>query len=371
MSDQLEPQPPSHAPALEPAPPVADPAKHATAPGKKSTLPKHINGQALVPAVVAPSTRDNHVRGKDLDYVNNGAYCEQAGHAEHCRLETDTRTRLIQELNKRISFSFINYMQALTDVGIDELLQKQSDNSWVMVLILDVVTLGLGSAMMRSARNVGVASAISEAVSPRLGTTLTSGEFAQALLGVSKTPLLGEVVKTAVNAGKAKIVSLVKPADAKSTTLAYITALKDAAGGTFQEIGSTLCTSGDDDVLELANATFHKDLQTYSGWRALLETAIATFKTCGLTELGQRMHGGLQQQVLTRSLRWVKRADGRRLEFFEHGFQRSSAMTQYPSPPKEIKPHVVGQPVAVELQEVAVAMHRSILGTEPEEYTPQ
>ena len=29
------------------------------------------------------------------------------------------------------------------------------------------------------------------------------------------------------------------------------------------------------------------------------------------------------------------------------------------------------QPVAVELQEVAVAMHRSILGTEPEEYTPQ
>ncbi len=371
MSDQLALVPPSHAPAIEPAPPVADPAKHATPPSKKSTIPKHINSQALVPAVVGPSTRDNHVRGKDLDYVNNGAYCEQAGRVEHCRLEKGKRDRLIQELNQRILFSFVNYMQALTDVGIDELLQRKSDNSWVMVLILDVVTLGLGSAMMRSAKNVGVASAINEAVAPRLGSTLTSGEFAQAVLGVSKTPLLGEVVKTAVNAGKAKIVSLVKPANSKSTTLAYITALKDAAGDTFQEISSSLCTGGDDDVLELANATFYKDWQTYSGWRALLENAIATFKNCGLTELGQRTHGGLQQQVLTRSLRWVKRADGRRLEFFEQGVQRSSAMTQYPSPPTEIKPHVVGQPVAVELQEVAVARHRSILGTDPEEYTPQ
>ena len=58
MSDQLEPQPPSHAPAIEPAPPVADPAKHATPPGKKSTVPKHINGQALVPAAAIPKMAD-------------------------------------------------------------------------------------------------------------------------------------------------------------------------------------------------------------------------------------------------------------------------------------------------------------------------
>ena len=71
MSDQVEPAPPNHAPAIEPAPPLADSAKQATPPGKKSTVPKHINGQALVPAVptatvaveptVFEATRFSHV----------------------------------------------------------------------------------------------------------------------------------------------------------------------------------------------------------------------------------------------------------------------------------------------------------------------
>jgi hypothetical protein len=280
-----------------------------------------------------------------------------------CKIKPSKRADLILKVMGRVQNSQERYMDAVRDLKLAELLKPKQSASWLVMLGLDLLTLGISSSLKRATQNISIAAEIQRTY----GAGFTALTAADAVL-TSKIPMIATTVKRVVDKGKASIADMTVSANIQGAASAFLATLEEAAGPTFQTLRESMLDA-DDETLFLAFIVFDAHNQSTALWRAELSALLARFNKSGLPELGQRMEGHMGEQFLTRTLYWVNDGSSRTLQFLEHGIERSTMPYSTGGEPKKIALHAIGVAVPKEFEDLAVAMNISRFGEAPKEFT--
>lgn len=344
-------------------------------------------------------------------FVDNGALCAQQGATGNCFLDPDQRDRLVDKFGERVLAAQIQYVAALGEMRVDELLRKDPEGGSIWVdLILEVIVavtipaLGRAMSMLRTGAAQGVWN-VAGNVSP-----LTAGRIATTLRSDAGKASIDNFIKAAVTKGKTAAIGFVKDHsqakveahDKKQANVGFIDVLTHQSAGIYQDIRENAPAGADDGMLAVLFQAFDWSMgHTKDEYKAQLQAKLARFEKSGVGDIGvtgrdSRGLGGEkvpsfaktsatgvhELSAETRVFR-VMTPIGPRMALYRRDYYEIPKTTyvsdtigghERPKSPLEIaeaevenakRDYTFVRYVPPEFESVAVAMHRSQWGSEP------
>jgi hypothetical protein len=256
------------------------------------------------------------------DYVDSASSACSPGDAS-CFLETSQRERLVSAFQQRTLVAQMNYIAALGQIRVDELLKQDDDLSWVVSLIFNAVFIGAGTALTAALvafRNtkmienalseaeikaVGAASNVRKSLHGELNNIGGAVEDHSIATGVAKgfhglsDASVGLIVKQAVDTGKTQVTTAAKgyqnanATSDKAHKLDYITFLQAQSATVFESVReNTPAHLKDDELLALfqAYAGVNHSIPKYI---ELLTDQIEIYKKSFVTRMGYSSPKGM------------------------------------------------------------------------------
>ncbi|MBL0213351.1 MAG: hypothetical protein IPQ07_05680 [Myxococcales bacterium] len=226
-------------------------------------------------------------------YVDQGGICEGKS-GGGCILNDQQRGRLSQLFFSRMTSAENNYKHAIANLRVDQLLKKEEDASWLVLLILDVVTFHLASSF-RSGLTALKTDALSQI--DQMGARLAlrfeevplRAQLSREALKLAGPDEIKGVVKFAVDrAAKATASAMKSEPAGKAANVSYLTKLQSDAGIGFQAVREGLPATLND--LEMIAVTDSLDAakQTIEMFTTVLSAKLSRFESSGVTEIRQR-----------------------------------------------------------------------------------
>lgn len=297
-------------------------------------FPKRITDQALEPGkatntqglLAGPAASGGGALNKPdpyktgHDYADKGAACEGGG--PDCFLEPEQRQRVIEVYQGRVNAALTQYLSALTELGVEELLKKEEDSDWLFELLLDVI----GSVALKGAMKVfgalkegGAVNAITEAVS-------NTGIVEKAMLKVEDKQVEA-ALKKGIDVGRKALPKKPTKSDVtkKDLNLSYIDLLKINAGSLYEHLReSALAGAGDSGLVSMMGAFQASQGHMAAHYKVAIQERIDRFHKTGVAKIGitkkQRSDKEIQNNEDNRVQQkafWVTTPFGRRLALYE------------------------------------------------------
>lgn len=342
-------------------------------------------------------------------FVDNGAACAQSGATGNCFLNPDQRGRLVDKFGERVLAAEIQYVAALEELRVDELLKKDPEGGSIWLdLILEVIVAvtipALGRAM--TALRSGTANAVWEYAKTDLQT---AGRIASTLRSDAGKASIDSFIKAAVTKGKTAASGFVKDHsqakveahDKKQANVGFLSILTDQAAQIYQDIRENAPAGADDGMLAVLFQAFDAAMgHTKSVYKAEVQAKLARFEKSNVGEIGvmgrdgrglddkvpsfaKTSSAGVHEQLAETRVFRVNTPIGPRLALYRRDYyeipktvsvSETFGTSQRPMSPLEIaqaevenaqRGYTFVRYVPLEFESVALAMHRAQWGSEP------
>ncbi len=215
-------------------------------------------------------------------YLDQGTTCElkSAAHSdlwrhyidEACFLDPEQRRRYVESYQRELDNAKSNYVQALDDARIKELLAEEEDDSSLMFeLMLDVIGLFTANTISSAYRALRLAG--------KLGN-----------VGEGADKICESLVKQAVATGKK---ALPKPtihddaaAQTKTAVIAYIDLLRNEASIVYGFLGEDSLAYANDANLMVLHEAFDKRTHTIAAYQQVIDESLKRFKASPVSQIG-------------------------------------------------------------------------------------
>lgn len=316
-------------------------------------------------------------------YIENREHCGPG--VDGCFLTDTQRTRLVGAYWSVVTGAQINYMAALTKIGIEQLIKKPEELPLLLTLALDVIAgqaiaaLGFAVKALKAAGAPGIASdQLSWMMQLQNGSESAPSPLATMMGGINE-PALGFVIKASVDEAK-KRTKAAPPLEEKEATLGYISQLEEASAFAFER--QRLDPPGyasDADLIVLFHSFKAEMGHTTPRYKAALEEKIGRFLSSSTSRIGRhaaRTQRDFDVQGNTARDTKVVWVDGTGspvpvLHYYKRDFKNSQ--NEHTMGDVEIEPlepldgrFKIDRPVENEFVDLAIANHRAAWGTEPE-----
>lgn len=276
-------------------------------------------------------------------YADEGLGCDGGKGGGGCFLDAGTRQRVVNLFHGRVNAAHINYMGALTQLGIEELLKKEpKESELIMELLLDVIgalTSNVALKIFKLAAGGGhaIADVAASAADVQHGLSHGGEEFFK------------EGVGMAVSLGKKDFAESVHHDDPskptagteKASNVGYIDMLKDQSGSIFENIREGMIAGIDDARLLVLFDSFRAANHTVSAYKSALSQKLQRFKASGLGKMGITNNdkwgrldsGGIDHSAaqIEKHAYWVNMPGGRRLGLYRRAHVPISDLVREPS----------------------------------------
>ncbi|MDB4956523.1 MAG: hypothetical protein JWO36_4092 [Myxococcales bacterium] len=333
-------------------------------------------------------------------WIDHGAVCDGRTDPAHgCFLHDPQRLRLIIDFKDRVQTAATNYKIALTQLRVDELVQKDDDLNWVLSLALDVIGahfLSVATGALKNLKTSGASKLESLAVlAAEQGEALGPwASRAQTLL----TMVDDKAIETYVKAGFDPIKKGVSKAaqagmnlddkTARSSALSYIDQLTNGCDVGFDKFALHATAASNDAELVVLWEGMEKVDHTVGAYKTALADKISRFKKSGVNELGRKLTYDRfsHEAEVHRDTRviWLVHASGARSlwyqsqegdfnpTYIEKGDPNSDseypeyAKTSHPFGPRDPRESpVLDRRVPTEFQDIAIAKSEQKWGSTP------
>lgn len=268
------------------------------------------------------------------DYIDKGPACRGRSGAD-CFLVDDQRERLIATITRLIGTAQTNYKAALLDLKISELLKKEEDLNWVLVLALDLLTAHLSTVVSIALKGLQAkgASRLNE-LGLRAGVLGESPdkwrERAEGAIALATPSRIDSVIKAgftfagtkAKAAGKTGVNAATQKT--KASTIAYIDQLRDQCDPAFDHFIRVMSGQMEDADLVATHDGFLPDNQSTGLYIESLGGKLARFRHSGVLDIGRGEvksddYGGTKlrdtrvvyvQDINGTKIPWYQREDG-------------------------------------------------------------
>jgi hypothetical protein len=244
---------------------------------------------------------------------------------ENCFLAPSQRERLIAEYKERVGDAKDAYRDAVNELRLHELLQKDESAPFMLGLLLDVIGLVATPAIARALKRLinGTAAALQTVDDPS-AISAAASRIPEKQLAVFAKQAVG-LAKTAVPAPR--------PSDhEKTANLAYLAYLKSVAETAFQRIAEDLRDKTDPELLVLHDAYAVDNGHHSADYLAELEAQLRHFEESGVGTLGVEFnhrpsgaYGPFEPLQIDTKAFWVTLPAGRRLALYRRGHQPGTA----------------------------------------------
>lgn len=336
--------------------------------------------------------------------VDQGLGCDNAAQGTAgCVLTAAQRARLLPTYQARVTAAQQQYVAALIELRVDELLKKEPEQSdWVLELMLDIIgDLTLSSAMKafsmlrggavdHLAHEVSDAHALAEAM--REETTEQVRDAISKAVGIGKGKFAKGADKKAEENAEGETTQ-------KTANLAFIDYLKDESATSYERLRETAPAGLSDTSFLILFESFRAEMgHTVGVYKEALEAKLKRFEGSGVGAMGvtrnkERQEDPTAGDILellgpenyqTRAF-WVVAPNGeRRLALFrreakaiDHIINRGDVMTRHQATPLEEaelnvedaqREYTFMRIVPSEFEGVALSMHAAKFGAEPYEH---
>ncbi len=169
----------------------------------------------------------------------NGICASQSG---ACMFSSEERSELKRMFQLRALAAELNFKLAVDNVKVKELMRKEEDVPWVVLMLIDVMSAHLSTALsnsfsaMRTAKLAELEAAASELAAKGAALSLSSRGIEPVLRAVS--PEAGRsAIKGLTDSTKRSVGAAAKaPAEGKELNLDFLTQLQDEAGIAFENV---------------------------------------------------------------------------------------------------------------------------------------
>jgi hypothetical protein len=291
-------------------------------------MPK-ING-AGKPSNVSPGTApapkgasDKYAREKSLvdntAYVGNGTVCDADSKAGGCFLEKDKRTRLIGDLNASILMAYTNYMNACTQLKVDQLMEKDEEEMpWYLNLLIGAVFGNISAGIMgavKSLRSVASLKTTLEGIGERL-----EDPALRSMVAETNEKELDSIVGTAIELAKEKGKGAIAAAAAgakeskKGAAISYISLIENNGRDLFIDLRRKPGAMNDSDLVVYWES-FEGDQHTVDAYKERIERSLSRYmgsqaKNIGRTDANPGAPTHAQEILRETRVAWLKARDG-------------------------------------------------------------
>lgn len=328
--------------------------------------------------------------------------CAREPEGRGCFLHPDDRAALVSDFKGRVRKAGENVSMAITVVGFEKLIEKDEELSWLVELVLGVVSFGVASALTRVAK--GAVSAAIEKLHELGAVGRLTGEPSFAAWAEGKVRSINDttiksLVTSLVTKSKDGLLSFDKKETGsrtdhpKAQSLSYLETLREESDEAFQRVAETTPRrAGDAELLELL-AAFDVTAHTVARYAQMFRDKLKRFHSSGVTSIGRKdtvrdsgyalAKQGIfkyAQDAVVRDTRvvWHTFVSGyppQLMYEFQDGepgldFQEAIRLAQNQRPvfgpraPRTAKPELGGA-VPDEFVNVALERHRAMWGSEP------
>lgn len=313
-----------------------------------------------------------------------------------CFLSPERRGLLLTEFHGRVLQAYANFLHALTELRVEELLKKEPEQSeWILDLLLDVIGhLGVTTVVKAFAALKGGALGSVQAY------VADAGELSTAMSAES-TGHLTAALGMAVTQGKAGATKKLGPqtdpakpeeGTQKSANISYLSYLTNHGNLIYQSIREDVPAGLSDSLLLTLTDAYHASNHSPEVYKTELGGKLKRFEKSGVGKLGVTKNtestSALDMgpwQWDTRAY-WVNTPSGRRLGLYRREYREipdtvfDGTIRHEASPAEKIamemqdyarRPFTFLRYVPVEFEQAAVAMHTAKWHTEPVERVAQ
>lgn len=309
----------------------------------------------------------------DIDETYNKGLCDLAPRPEsRCFMTAQQRADHIDKFHKRVMDVAKNYRDALQELRIETLLEKESDLSWIVSLVLDLATGHLSSVVGAALQRVNAGGAARDATNHTRELILSDGMIDKTIKGP-----IDAAKKTLTN--ELKSVQNQKVRSKKAEKVAHLEQVRDSADVAFAALREKAPALADDAELLALVDGMRIEVHSVGHYKQALQAKLARYQKSGVPQIGQRAvtlpHHGLQPVRRDRRVIWVtNRMAGaqRQLWFEKQDFFSHPVLGPTPDGSslgfsRVDDAPVLETPVPSEFVDAALARHESSWGAPPDE----
>lgn len=232
-------------------------------------------------------------------YADHGAKCDPANPAhaqlwahqvdDTCFLTPETRQRIVGQYQLRVETAHTSYLNALTEVRIDTLLEKAHESSsFLFDVVLDVIGMITTRALTTAITALRDENALSDftkdvvraksAVSRAEGSTL-------------------KVVAQVISAGR-RAMPKPQPPDVsakKASSLSFLGALRQEAASMYRVLQEDAPAFAYDGELLVMTRSFQDELHSIDVYKAAISDALSSFQNSPVSAIGIRATNDLEE----------------------------------------------------------------------------
>lgn len=326
---------------------------------------------------------------QDVDRTYNHGACELAPQpGMRCFMTEGQRRDHIDKFHKRTMDAAQNYKDALQDLRVDALLEKEEDLSWIAAMVLDLATGHLSGAIGNALKRYNAGGVAREATNETRRLLLSDDaldKLVKGPLGAAKKALEGKYKATQNQPQRSK----------KGESLSYIGALVGEADRAFVTFRERAPASADDGELLALIDGMQIELHSKEHYKRALAAKLDRYHKSGVTSIGRKraqhelepVHGSgsvkvpafRDQRVVWVTNRfagsqrrlWFEKQDGHPgnptyVRAGDPDWPANGRLTFGPRDPMDEGPKLVA-PVPEEFVEAALARHEAVWNEPPAE----
>jgi hypothetical protein len=233
-------------------------------------------------------------------YIDRGAACDGERVSVGCFLEDKQRQRLVEDFRDCVSTAQTNYKDAIAELRVDRLLEKEEDLSWVLSLALDAVgahLLAVVARALKTVRAVGVTrlGEINERAAflgqysdqswPARAERMISATTDARIDGVTRS--IFDTAKGSAKTG-ARAVRDHDSTTKKTATLAYLDELRDGCDVAFHAFKSNALANARDAELVVLWQGMQPEFHRVGAYKTVLAEKLQRFHRSGVTSIGRK-----------------------------------------------------------------------------------
>ena len=314
---------------------------------------------------------DKHQRKTDNDFIDNGVACDEGEKGSECFLDDGQRSRMITTYQARVTAAQQQFVAALIELRIEELLKKDPEEANILFeLFLDVIGMVAVSAAVKAFHILSKGSTETVTDVVKQGTDLA------AHMSTTSESGLTEAIGATVAIGK-KAVPKEHVATDKALNVGYLDRLKDDSALIYETLREGAIAGVDDATLLVLFDSFHApNGHRVSDYKTALERKMQRFNKSGVKQMGVSLPApkfGLQEwkEYETKAF-WVVTPIGRRLGFYKREYHEKNAdygrATSGLRDQQPELPFVFAGYVPEEFESAAISMHTVRWGEAPVEH---
>jgi hypothetical protein len=265
-------------------------------------------------------------------YPDHDAKCATSNDSSGCFMSPAQRSRFVVLLLDEIQTAQTNYKDALIELEVEKLIEKDDDLNWMASLVLDLATSHLStifSGAIKGLKGTKVQSPAELGLGLDVSMPADVSKWSEAAnnaLDKVSDKSIESTTKIGFDAAKKKTQKIGKSIqndqtdEEKTAALSYIDRLKQQCDVGFKAFKDNLLATGSDAELVVVYRGMAPEYQSIGQYKAALAEKLARFKRSGVTDIGQKALRPLQAHVATlyenKRCVWLLDANGNKALWF-------------------------------------------------------